>query len=176
MAPKALRSLQSLNSYFEYYLIANEMSTIRTSLSMSLTFVRYQRNVSHIDIAGWTGYPFHMTHSTIDVDRLYQRIGKAIHDLRQAKKPRLTQAGLAELLGVTRTSITNIEKGEQRIPLHLLYMLCAKLSVQISDVIPVVEDVVAQLPDTTSRRPDQSTKIPPKTAALMKNLSMGDNE
>jgi DNA-binding XRE family transcriptional regulator len=117
-----------------------------------------------------------MTHSTIDVDRLYQQIGKTIHDLRQAKKPRLTQAGLAELLGVTRTSITNIEKGEQRIPLHLLYTLCAKLSLQISDVIPVVEDVVGQLPDTTSRKPDQSTRMPPKTAALIRSLSMGENE
>lgn len=144
--------------------------------SASLTYGREGRFVSHIDIAGWSGYVSDMTHSTIDVDRLYQLIGKAIHDLRQAKKPRLTQAGLAELLGVTRTSITNIEKGGQRIPLHLLYILCAKLSVQISDVIPVVEDVVAQLPDTTARRPDQSTKIPPKSAALMKNLSMGDKE
>jgi len=123
-----------------------------------------------------TGYSSPMTNSTIDVDRLYQQIGKTIHDLRQAKKPRLTQAGLAELLGVTRTSITNIEKGEQRIPLHLLYTLCAKLSVQISDVIPVVEDVVGQLPDTTLRKPDQSTRVPPKTAALIRNLSMGGNE
>lgn len=117
-----------------------------------------------------------MAHPTIDVDRLYQEIGKAIHDLRQAKKPRLTQARLAEMLGVTRTSITNIEKGQQRIPLHLLYTLCAKLSVQISDVIPVVDDVVGQLPDTTSRLPDQSTEMPPKTAALIRNLSMGDSE
>ncbi|MHB1232305.1 MAG: helix-turn-helix domain-containing protein [Burkholderiales bacterium] len=117
-----------------------------------------------------------MTRSTIDVDRLYQQIGKTIYDLRQAKKPRLTQAGLAELLGVTRTSITNIEKGEQRIPLHLLYTLCAKLSVQISDLIPAVEDVAGQLPDTTSRKPDQSTKMPPKTAALIRNLSKGENE
>lgn len=141
-----------------------------------MTFLHADIIVSYIDIVGSSGYAPDMTHSTIDVDRLYQRIGKAIHDLRQAKKPRLTQAGLAELLGVTRTSITNIEKGGQRIPLHLLYMLCAKLSVQIWDVIPMVEDVVAQLPDTTARRPDQSTEIPPKTAALMKNLSMGDKE
>jgi DNA-binding XRE family transcriptional regulator len=125
---------------------------------------------------GSTGYASFMTHSTIDVDRLYQQIGKTIHDLRLAKNPRLTQAGLAELLGVTRTSITNIEKGKQRIPLHLLYTLCAKLSVQISDVIPVVEDVVGQLPETTSRKPDQSTRMPPKTAALIRNLSMGENE
>lgn len=144
--------------------------------SAKMTFSRAGKIVSHIDIYGSSGYASDMTCSTIDVDRLYQRIGKAIHDLRQAKKPRLTQAGLAELLGVTRTSITNIEKGGQRIPLHLLYMLCAKLSVQISNVIPLVEDVVAQLPDTTARRPDQSTKIPPKTAALMKNLSIGDKE
>ncbi len=145
-------------------------------MSAQLTYRRTRDIVSYIDISGSTGYAFEMTHSTIDVDRLYRRIGKAIHDLRQAKKPRLTQAALAELLGVTRTSITNIEKGEQRIPLHLLYMLCAKLSVQISDVIPVVEDLVAQLPDTTSRRPDPPSEIPPKTAALIKNLSMGDKE
>lgn len=125
---------------------------------------------------GSASYASSMIHSTIDADRLYQQIGKAIRNLRQAKKPKLTQAGLAEILGVTRTSITNIEKGAQRIPLHLLYTLCAKLSVQISDVIPVVEDIVGQLPDTTSRLPDQSTKMPPKTAALIRTLSMGDNE
>ena len=133
-------------------------------------------NVSNIDIIGSAGYSFFMVPSTIDVDRLYQQIGKAIHDLRRAKKPRLTQAGLAELLGVTRTSITNIEKGTQRIPLHLLYTLCTKLSVQISDVIPVVEDVVDQLPENTSRMPDQSSKMPPKTAAIIRNLSMGENK
>lgn len=125
---------------------------------------------------GPTSYALFMTPSTIDVDRLYQQIGKAIHDLRQAKKPKLTQAGLAEILGVTRTSITNIEKGHQRIPLHLLYTLCATLSVRISDVIPVVEDIVGRSPDTASRLPDQSTKMPPKTAALIRNLSIGDNE
>lgn len=112
----------------------------------------------------------------IDADRLYKLIGKTIHDLRLAKEPKLTQAGLADLLGVKRTSITNIEKGEQRIPLHVLYTLCAKLSVQISDVIPLVEDVVDQPSDTTSRKPNQSTGVPPKTAALIRNLSKGGIE
>lgn len=112
----------------------------------------------------------------IDVDRLYQQIGKTIHDLRRAKKPRLTQADLAELLGVTRTSVTNIEKGKQRISLHMLYTLCAKLSVQIADVVPVVEDVMDYLPEATSRKSDQASKVPPKTAALIRNLSMDETE
>lgn len=111
-----------------------------------------------------------MNHSLIDVDLLYVQIGKSIQDLRRAKKPKLTQAGLAELLGVTRTSITNIEKGRQRVPLHMLYTLCAKLSVQISDVIPAVDEVLGEASVPSAKVDSNKNSLPPKTAELLDSL------
>lgn len=107
----------------------------------------------------------------IDVDRLYRSIGKNIRDLRKGKRPALTQAELADFLGITRTSITNIEKGNQRIPLHLLYILCSKLSVEISEVIPSVEDVVSEEGSAVGAPLARESGPPPKTAELIKRLS-----
>lgn len=37
---------------------------------------------------------------------------------------RMTQAELAALVDLERTSITNIEKGAQKLSLHVLYKIC----------------------------------------------------
>ncbi len=50
----------------------------------------------------------------------YEEVGRRIRDARLARKPKLTRQGLAELVSLTRTSITNVEKGRQNFLLHTL--------------------------------------------------------
>jgi len=48
----------------------------------------------------------------------------------------LTQDGLAKLVGLTRTSITNLEQGRQKCLLHTLSEIAAALQVEPAALIP----------------------------------------
>jgi transcriptional regulator with XRE-family HTH domain len=65
---------------------------------------------------------------------LYSQLGSAIAKTRERKK--MTQEQLAEKLGLSRTSITNIEQGRQHIQLHALYQLAECLDAEIFDLLP----------------------------------------
>ena len=64
---------------------------------------------------------------------------------------RMTQAALAAKVGLERTSITNIEKGTQKVSLHVLYSLCEALHVKVTDILPAPTDVEREnaLPERT---------------------------
>lgn len=51
-------------------------------------------------------------------EKLYRTIGKEIR--RRRERAGLTQAALAQHIGLERTSITNIERGRQRMLVHTL--------------------------------------------------------
>lgn len=48
----------------------------------------------------------------------------------------LTQAALANAVSLSRTSITNIEKGRQPILLHTLYSIASALNMKVPDLLP----------------------------------------
>lgn len=48
----------------------------------------------------------------------------------------MTQEGLASLVSLTRTSITNIEKGRQKILLHTIVDIASTLRVAPADLLP----------------------------------------
>lgn len=75
---------------------------------------------------------------TFNEEKLYTEIGKRIRSFR--KKKRLTQAELAELAKLKRTSITHIENGNQNSPLHVVMAICNALEIEISDLIPRVDE------------------------------------
>ncbi|SFU00462.1 helix-turn-helix transcriptional regulator [Paraburkholderia aspalathi] len=80
----------------------------------------------------------------VDEKRLYAALGERLKQLRagaHGPKGKLTQSALANEVGLERTSITNIEQGNQKVPLHVLYRICEVLEVSISDVLPLLEDV-----------------------------------
>lgn len=80
----------------------------------------------------------------IDEKRLYKVLGERLKYLRENQDfstDKLTQAKLADEVGLERTSITNIEKGNQKVPLHVLYKICAVLQIQINDLLPNVSDI-----------------------------------
>ena len=68
------------------------------------------------------------------VDRFYFELGKRIRKARI--KQNLTQQQLAELVSLNRTSITNIEKGVQRLLAHTVVDLAAELKVPIESILP----------------------------------------
>ena len=64
----------------------------------------------------------------------YQRFGQ---NLRQARRAAgLSQADLAVAIKLTRTSISNIEKGRQKVSLHTFGEMLHALSVQPSELLP----------------------------------------
>jgi transcriptional regulator with XRE-family HTH domain len=82
----------------------------------------------------------------VDEKRLYSALGerlKAWREGQQATRSKLTQAKLAEEVGLERTSITNIELGNQKVPLHVLYRICEVLQVSINEVLPPLSEIKA---------------------------------
>lgn len=64
---------------------------------------------------------------------LYFELGKKI---RSARGTRLSQADLAKASSLSRTSITNIEKGRQHLPLHTLYAIANALEIPVGELLP----------------------------------------
>ena len=72
------------------------------------------------------------------VDPFYDEFGKLLGSLR--KRARMSQEGLALAVGLSRTSITNIELGRQRVLLHLLPKLARALGCSPEELIPPIEE------------------------------------
>lgn len=70
----------------------------------------------------------------VDPSQLYSLIGKEISKHRKAKK--WTQTQLAKEVSLTRTSITNIEKGRQKILVHTLWDLAEQLDIHPFKLLP----------------------------------------
>jgi transcriptional regulator with XRE-family HTH domain len=102
-----------------------------------------------------------------DARLLYRIIGERLRERRL--EANVTQAQLAEAAGVLRTSITNIEAGRQKPPLHLLYKMCMALDVEVSSIVPTNEEVAG-----TSAVPFDiyggSDELPPRLAEILEGL------
>lgn len=64
----------------------------------------------------------------------YIELGRKIREARQKKS--LTQEALATLVSLTRTSVTNIEKGRQQVLVHTLADIAAALEVSPEVLMP----------------------------------------
>lgn len=107
----------------------------------------------------------------INEDTLYKHIGRLVKFYRQASK--VTQDELAERVGVTRTSITNIESGSQKLPLHLLFRICAALNLEAADILPRLSDVVTHEEQETIKIDGQTKQMSPRTATFVRGI-LGD--
>jgi transcriptional regulator with XRE-family HTH domain len=67
-------------------------------------------------------------------DLIYKEFGRLLKKSRT--EANLTQEALAKRVGLSRTSITNIEKGRQHINLHMLYVLSDSIGIRPSDLLP----------------------------------------
>ncbi len=64
----------------------------------------------------------------------YRQIGDSIRKYRTRRK--LSQDALAQLVGLTRTSLTNIENGRQHPPLHIICDIAEQLEVDVTVLLP----------------------------------------
>lgn len=74
-------------------------------------------------------------------DRLYRTLGQFIKAARVQQH--LTQEELAMQVGLTRTSINNIEHGRQRIQIHTLYMFAEALHTRPAALLPSLAPVAS---------------------------------
>jgi transcriptional regulator with XRE-family HTH domain len=84
------------------------------------------------------------------VEAVYARFGRQLRRVRKERE--MTQAELADLVQLGRTSIVNIETGHQRVHLHTVYALASALGVSPSELLPE---------ETTER-----TDVPPQLQEL----------
>lgn len=70
----------------------------------------------------------------IDADRFYQDLGRAIRARREALE--ITQAELGARIGLSRTSVTNIECGRQRLLIDQFCLLADVLRCERDDLLP----------------------------------------
>ena len=77
-----------------------------------------------------------------DIERreasIYEWVGRRVRELRIGK---FTQEELADVLQLSRTSITNLENGRQRLPLHHLVRLAEALGCEVADLLPRRSDL-----------------------------------
>lgn len=69
-------------------------------------------------------------------DPLYIEFGKLVRAHR--RRLGVTQDQLGERVGLSRTSITNIEQGRQKILLHQLFLLAASLEINPDVLLPTM--------------------------------------
>lgn len=84
----------------------------------------------------------------------------------------MTQEELGRQVGLTRTSITNIERGRQRVQVHTLYAIAGALRVQPAELLPGTEVGLRRVADEATEYsaqrlvntvPQMSVPIPVET-------------
>ena len=75
-----------------------------------------------------------MAHGTVSPSTVYSNVGARIRDERERRN--VSQEMLADRVGLTRTSITNIEKGRQKVLLHTLLEIARVLDLKPTRLLP----------------------------------------
>lgn len=70
----------------------------------------------------------------INAKDVYKSFGQML--AKRRSEANLSQAALAKEIGLSRTSVTNIECGRQAVNLHTLYAIAGVLRRDISDLLP----------------------------------------
>lgn len=68
------------------------------------------------------------------MEALYRAFGRALRNAR--KEAELTQKEVAQRVGLSRTAITNIERGNQHVALHQLFLLASAVGVEPAMLLP----------------------------------------
>lgn len=84
----------------------------------------------------------------ISDDKVYELIREKIHELRN-KHPetgkKTTQQILADAIGIKRATLTNIEIGNQRAPVNVIYKVCDYFGVSLEEFMPNVSEVQEEI-------------------------------
>lgn len=89
------------------------------------------------------------------VAALYTRIGEHLKTAREQRG--VSQHALADAIGITRSSVANIESGRQRIQVHALIAACQALNLDPADIISQAVEGADPLASVLSRGATQHT-------------------
>lgn len=103
----------------------------------------------------------------INQDLLYKAIGERLRKARHQSG--ISQSDLAAKIAHLRTSITNIEGGRQRLPLHVLYELCLQLRVEVISILPLEEEVT-DYPQVSVTAGDVTEQLPFQAAEVLQGM------
>jgi transcriptional regulator with XRE-family HTH domain len=103
----------------------SDVNIIRTAMFLLMT-------VCGIDIIG----VLIINLEQMRIEAMYAEFGKLIR--RHRLRLNLTQDQLADRVGLSRTSITNIEKGRQKVLIHHLIQLAESLQVSPEALLPPI--------------------------------------
>jgi transcriptional regulator with XRE-family HTH domain len=105
-------------------------------------------------------------------ERLYRLLGARIRTRRQ--KLGITQEALAGRIRRTRTSVSNLEAGRQKLPLHQLLLVARALDTDIRDLLPSREELAS--PERVPVQVGSSKAVvTPATAELIQDILSGSN-
>ena len=103
-----------------------------------------------------------------DFPALYPTIGTQLRELRDSRG--LTQHQVARTIGLTRSSIANIETGRQHLPLHTWVAICQALGADPADVISRALQGVGPTVEALPAREDR------RTATLRRRLERAQGD
>lgn len=104
---------------------------------------------------------------TLNEDRLYRLVGERLKSVRV--RAGIPQTQLAEAINHLRSSISNIEGGRQRAPLHILYELCYQLGIELISILPL-DDEVRNLPLQPVTIADDTEELPPQVVQAVQEI------
>lgn len=99
---------------------------------------------------------------------LYQLIGERV----RARRGSLTQTDLADRIGIGRTSVTNLELGQQRMPLHYLVRIAEALDCDVRELLPSREELL----DGGTKVVLGVTDVMPSRAAALIHAHLAEQE
>jgi DNA-binding XRE family transcriptional regulator len=79
--------------------------------------------------------------SLLALQQFYKEVGRRVREARK-RANNMTQKALAMTVGLTRTSLTNIEKGRQKMLLHTFIDIATALGAEVCDLLPAKEKVL----------------------------------
>lgn len=99
---------------------------------------------------------------------IYSTIGSRIRESRESLH--MTQDELGALVGLTRTSITNIERGIQKLGIDTLYDIAAVFGISVADLLPDThpDSAIAETYRQIAELKRQEMEIQRKLKALLK--------
>lgn len=87
------------------------------------------------------------------LDPVYESLGRRIRAARL--RAGISQDELARRVRLTRTSITNIERGRQQIQVHTLYAIAKAVDARPATLLPVAEEPATAVEDQFPSAPDE---------------------
>lgn len=78
----------------------------------------------------------------VDAENFYKRLGQRIREART--RSGLTQQDLAAKVDLTRTSVTNIELGRQKLLVHALVEMADALQITTDQLLPPAKEPAVQ--------------------------------